>query len=185
MHIPVGHARSACTLTAPPDGVIHSFWVPELNGKKDVVPGRDEFLKFEADKPGTFLGQCAEYCGLSHADMRLRVIAQTDDDYDEWVARRSRSSTRTRPSSCRPSSATATRRTTSRLGLHSCHTFDRLDEPTTGPNLTHVGDRTTFAAGTYSLNLENLDEWVHNAPSMKPIGDLQEQRRMPNFSSGA
>ena len=85
MHIPVGRPISM-NVTAPADGVIHSFWVPELNGKKDAVPGRNEFLKFEADEPGTYLGQCAEYCGLSHADMRLRVIAQTEDDYDAWVA---------------------------------------------------------------------------------------------------
>ena len=58
------------------NGVIHSFWIPALNGKKDVVPGRQQFLKLEADKPGTFLGQCAEYCGLSHANMRMRVIAR-------------------------------------------------------------------------------------------------------------
>ena len=82
------------TLQGPPacspapcyaNGVIHSFWVPAVNGKKDVVPGRKQFLKLEADKPGTYLGQCAEYCGLSHADMRLRVIAQTPTDYEAWV----------------------------------------------------------------------------------------------------
>ena len=67
------------------NGVIHSFWVPALNGKKDVVPGRTQFLKLEADKPGVYLGQCAEYCGLSHADMRMRVIAQTAADYQAWV----------------------------------------------------------------------------------------------------
>ena len=79
MHIPVG-VPVALTLKGPPpctsagcyaNGVIHSFWVPELNGKKDVVPGRTQFLKLEADKPGTYDGQCAEYCGLAHADMRL------------------------------------------------------------------------------------------------------------------
>ena len=59
------------------NGVNHSFWVPALNGKKDIVPGRKSFLKLEADKPGTYLGQCAEYCGMSHANMRLRVIADT------------------------------------------------------------------------------------------------------------
>src|SRR6187401_385556 len=65
--------------------VIHSFWVPELAGKKDVVPGHTNTLTIEADRPGTFLGQCAEYCGLSHANMRLRVIAETKADYEKWI----------------------------------------------------------------------------------------------------
>ena len=92
MHIPVGQPVSltlqaaACSPTpCYLNGVIHSFWVPALNGKKDVVPGRTQFLKLEADKPGTYLGQCAEYCGLSHANMRLRVIAETPADYKAWV----------------------------------------------------------------------------------------------------
>src|SRR3954447_21397978 len=93
MHIPAGVPVSL-TLEGPPacspapcynNGVIHSFWIPALNGKKDVVPGRSQFLKLEADKPGVYLGQCAEYCGLSHADMRMRVIAQTPADYQAWV----------------------------------------------------------------------------------------------------
>ena len=65
--------------------VIHSFWVPELSGKKDVVPGQTNTLTLSADKPGTYLGQCAEYCGLSHANMRFRVIAKSPADYQQWV----------------------------------------------------------------------------------------------------
>ena len=85
LHIPVGHARWTCACTR--DNVIHSFWVPELNGKKDVMPGRTNHITIEADKPGTYLGACAEYCGLSHADMRMRVIAEPMDEV-EGVARR-------------------------------------------------------------------------------------------------
>ena len=66
--------------------VIHSFWVPELSGTRDVVPGRTNELTLEADNPGTYLGQCKEYCGLSHADMRFRVIAMTPSDCQEWVS---------------------------------------------------------------------------------------------------
>src|SRR5439155_20525104 len=82
MHIPIDRP---VLLTLTSNNVIHSFWVPELAGKKDVVPGHPNTLTIEADKPGTFLGQCAEYCGLSHANMRLRVVAQTQPDYDQWV----------------------------------------------------------------------------------------------------
>jgi cytochrome c oxidase subunit 2 len=82
MHIPV-HQPVVLTLTS--NNVIHSFWVPELSGKKDVVPGHPNTLTIEADRAGTFLGQCAEYCGLSHANMRLRVIAESKADYAAWI----------------------------------------------------------------------------------------------------
>ena len=65
--------------------VIHSFWIPALNGKKDAVPGRHHPLTFEADEPGTYWGQCTEFCGLSHANMRMRVIALPQDEYDAWL----------------------------------------------------------------------------------------------------
>ena len=85
---PVKVHLTACDGTgdAKTCNVIHSFWVPELNGKKDVVPGHDNWTTIEADKPGTYLGQCAEYCGLSHANMRFRVIAKTKEDFAQWVS---------------------------------------------------------------------------------------------------
>src|SRR5688500_7001597 len=67
--------------------VIHSFWVPRLGGKQDVIPGRTNSMTLEADRPGTYAGQCAEYCGLSHANMRLRVIAESESDFNSWVGR--------------------------------------------------------------------------------------------------
>ena len=85
---PVKVHLTACdgTGAAKTCNVIHSFWVPELNGKKDVVPGHDNWTTIEADEPGTYLGQCAEYCGLSHANMRFRVIAKTKEDFAQWVS---------------------------------------------------------------------------------------------------
>ena len=100
VHIPTGKFVYI-TLESGPSGtenglpgpvlgpVIHSFWIPRLAGKQDVVPGRQNHLTIEAPNPGTYLGQCAEYCGLSHANMRLRVIAQRPADFDAWVARQS------------------------------------------------------------------------------------------------
>ncbi len=97
MHIPTGRdvllTLKACDPSLPGGfeggpgcNVIHSFWVPELAGKRDVVPGHDNQMKIKVDTPGTYLGQCAEYCGLSHANMRFRVIAQTPSDYEAWLA---------------------------------------------------------------------------------------------------
>ncbi len=83
LHIPVG---TKVYLSQTSNNVIHSFWVPELNGKKDVMPGRVNHNTIEASEPGTFLGTCAEYCGLSHADMRFRVIAQPMDEWKAWLA---------------------------------------------------------------------------------------------------
>ncbi len=166
-------------VTAPAEGVIHSFWIPELNGKKDAVPGRDAFLQFEADEPGTYLGQCAEYCGLSHADMRMRVIAMTEDDYDDWVGRQKE------PLDAEQQAFVDENLSAAESGdwnCTNCHSFQPVSEIQTGPNLTHIGDRSTFAGGIYDTNAENLWKWVHNAPSRKPMGDLDEAQKMPNFS---
>ena len=170
MHIPVGRPISM-EITAPADGVIHSFWVPELNGKKDAVPGRNEFLKFEADKPGTYLGQCAEYCGLSHADMRLRVIAQTEADYDAWVAAAEAAARR------RAGRAFVDETLERQVGLHRvslARTASRASTRRPGRTSRTSATARTFAGGIYETNAREPHEWVHNAPSMKPFGDLQE-----------
>jgi cytochrome c oxidase subunit 2 len=175
MHIPVGREISM-NITAPRDGVIHSFWIPALNGKKDAVPGQNDFLKFEADKPGTYLGQCAEYCGLSHADMRMRVIAQSEGDYEAWVK-----SQQQPLDAAQLAFVDSTMNT--KWGCVACHSLEPVSKIETGPNLTHVGDRSTFAGGIYETTVDNLTKWVHDAPSRKPMGDLEASRRMPNFSA--
>jgi cytochrome c oxidase subunit 2 len=185
LHIPVG-TPVALTITAPTNGVIHSFWVPNLAGKKDAVPGREHFLRLQADEAGTFLGQCAEYCGVSHANMRLRVVAQPEDEFRRWLADQQE-----------PLAGAAARFVQERLapddpetdrfewGCTSCHTIatdadgDGAGGARIGPNLTRLGDRTTFAAGIYDMNLDNLTEWVWDAPGRKPAEDLVGW--MPSF----
>ena len=116
--IPAGR-EVALTITAR--DVIHSFWVPRLNGKRDAVPNRDHPWKLEADEPGEFLGQCTEYCGLSHAEMRIKAIALTEDDFAELgraaAGRRGdvprRTTPRTRPRATACSSASSARAATS------------------------------------------------------------------------
>ena len=183
LHIPVGQPISL-TLQGPPacspapcylNGVIHSFWVPELNGKKDVVPGRKQFLKLEADKPGVYQGQCAEYCGLSHADMRLRVIAQTPADYQAWV----------QSQKAQKVSVAALEAGVNNTAYQcaSCHSFKSGVAGAVAPNLTHLADRTAFAGDKYLLNYDNLWQWVYDAPSRKPMGKLVQH--MPNFSQAS
>jgi cytochrome c oxidase subunit II len=150
--------------------VIHSFWVPELAGKTDVVPGRDNTMTLSADKPGTYLGECAEYCGLSHANMRFRVIAMTPSDYQQWLSGQQEGPVTplyeadgTTPAGDTQSLIVKTFQCT------NCHIFDNSSKASLAPNLTHLASRTTFASGTYPLNKTNLTNWVQNAPSMIPM----------------
>lgn len=180
LHIPVGQPISL-TLQTPKcsptpcynNGVIHSFWIPALNGKKDVVPGRTQYLKLEADKPGVYLGQCAEYCGLSHADMRMRVVAQEPAEYQAWV--------QTQLAQKQTEKALQEGVNNAAYGCASCHSFKSGTPGAVAPNLTHLADRTAFAGDKYLLNYDNLWKWIYNAPSRKPMGLLVQH--MPNFSA--
>jgi cytochrome c oxidase subunit 2 len=173
LHIPTGKdvvlKLAACdpSLGTTADGnaqcnVIHSFWVPELAGKRDVVPGRINEMKIKTDNEGTYLGQCAEYCGLSHANMRFRVIAESPDDYAAWLADQ-----REGPAVPMPDDVTELFQTT--YQCTNCHTADDSSISVYGPNLTHLASRTTFASGAFELNRENLIDWILDAPSMVPM----------------
>jgi cytochrome c oxidase subunit 2 len=170
LHIPAGRPV-ALTITAPRDGVLHSFWVPNLNGKKDAVPGRFHNLSLEADRPGTWLGQCAEYCGLSHANMRLRVIAQEPGEFESWLDAQ-------RQELDEAQLAYVDEVLGQRWACTNCHALTETG-PRIGPSLRHVGDRETFAAGIFELTVDQLTDWVYDAPSMKPMDDLSFA--MPSF----
>ncbi len=164
MVIPVGEP---VTLRLTSDDAIHSFWVPNLAGKKDVVPGRVHFLRIEADEPGLFLGQCAEYCGLSHANMRLRVTALERAEYDAWIeSQRAGLSGEQLAFIEDPDGVVQT------YGCVACHSFASSVEDVTariGPNLTHLASRESFAGAIFDLTEENLRRWVRDAPGMKPM----------------
>jgi cytochrome c oxidase subunit 2 len=136
--------------------VIHSFWIPALNGKKDAVPGMDTDLKMEASEPGVFRGQCTEYCGLSHANMRMLVRALSPDDYQGWLENQLRPAREPAPG------------TDAALGKEQfgalcaqCHVirgqFEKAAEETpplvsgVAPNLTHFATRGTFAGSIFNL----------------------------------
>jgi cytochrome c oxidase subunit II len=150
--------------------VIHSFWVPELSGKMDVVPGQTNTLTLSADEPGTYLGQCAEYCGLSHANMRFRVIAKSPADYEQWVDEQKQGPVNALFASDGTTPAGPTEELLVKTFLcTNCHVFDDSSRAAYGPNLTHLASRSTFASGEYALNKQNLTRWVRNAPSMIPM----------------
>ena len=178
LHIPVGRPVRLTLRTIEPglpkpegqefaQGVIHSFWVPKLAGKQDVVPGRDNKLTIEADEPGTYFGQCAEYCNLSHANMRLRVIAQEPDEFEAWVNEQ-------RKPAAQPASGPAAEGFeifTGTGGCVACHAVTGVEGAVarTGPNLTHLKSRKTFAGAVFENTAENLTEWVKDPSAMKPM----------------
>jgi cytochrome c oxidase subunit 2 len=170
---PVRVNLTACDESLPNKcNVIHSFWVPELNGKRDVVPGRKTFTTIEADKPGTYLGQCAEYCGLSHANMRFRVIAKEPGEFDRWIGEQQQG-----PSvpfqvgtgaQTQPAGPTQELMST-KFQCTNCHSVGDSKVSSYGPNLTHLASRTTFASGYFELTRDKLVKWVHNAPGLIPM----------------
>ena len=147
--------------------VIHSFWVPRISaGKLDAVPGHVNRLTMHADVAGVYSGQCAEYCGLSHANMRLRVIADPPAEYEEWAAAQRRPAEE-------PEGDLAAEgfRLFAEKGCVGCHTLRGFEgaEARVGPDLTHLMMRETFASVIFELTPDNLRRWLADPPAMKPM----------------
>jgi cytochrome c oxidase subunit 2 len=161
IHIPVG-TPVVMELSSP--DVIHSFWVPSLTGKKDLLPGYRRSLWFRADTAGVYRGQCAEFCGLEHAKMGVLVIAQKQQDFDAWRAAQLDSATT-------PSDSLAQHGKAVFLGTTCvmCHAIGGTTAgATTGPNLTHLASRSTIAAGTLQNTEANLFAWISDPQRIKP-----------------
>ncbi len=149
-------------LTMTSNDVIHSYWIPRLAGKQDVIPNSITHLKFLASTPGVYRGQCAEFCALSHANMRARAIAQTPADFALWVQQQLRPA----PMPVDPQVTAIFQGTCS-----ACHTVRGIPGVggMVGPDLTHLGSRTSFGGSTFELTAENLARWIDNPNAMKPI----------------
>lgn len=164
LHIPAGTNGTPrrVYLDLQSADVIHSFWVPRLAGKTDLVPGRTNRMWFETNEPGTFYGQCAEYCGTQHAGMLLRVIVDTPADFERWLANQRR------PALDDPSASEGK----AAFLAESCVNCHRVrGTPARGtyaPDLTHIMSRDTLAAGVLPNNKENLDRWVKDPQQPKP-----------------
>jgi cytochrome c oxidase subunit II len=161
LHVPV---RTPVVFVLGSSDVIHSMWVPSLSGKKDLMPGYTRSLWFQADTPGTYRGQCAEFCGYQHAKMGMLVIAQTRADYDRWLAGQ-------RMPAADPTDSVAKRGQKVFLGSACvmCHTVSgTLAGATNGPDLTHIASRRTIAAGTLPNTAPNLIAWISDPQRIKP-----------------
>jgi cytochrome c oxidase subunit 2 len=161
LHIPTGRP---IRISLHSNDIIHSFWVPRLGGKQDVVPGRTNHMTIQATRPGTYAGTCTEYCGLSHANMRLTVIAQTPADFARWVAEQRRPA-------AEPTTALARKGKRVFLGQQcvNCHTVRGTKAMAkVAPDLTHFASRDVFAGAIFTRNESNLREWLRDAPARKP-----------------
>ena len=135
--------------------VLHSFWVPNLAGKLDMVPGRVNRLRLQADRPGVYRGQCAEFCGVAHVWMALHVVAEEGGRFDEWRARQRE-----------PAAAS---NATFQARCAGCHAVRGTEaRGLLGPDLTHIGARVSIAAGTLPNDAEAMARWIVSSQHVKP-----------------
>ena len=170
--------------------VIHSFWIPALNGKRDAAPGRVHPWKLEADEPGVYFGQCTEFCGLSHSRMRMQAIALEPEDFQTWVDQQLTD----QDSDLITDEAVVRGLTVFENQCARCHVVNGVNDETSigadlvsnaAPNLTHFMSRTTYAGGIFNLyepdgtiDRTQLEAWIRNAPAEKPAY-AEGRRGMP------
>ena len=161
IHIPI---HTPVLLRLDTRDVIHSLWIPNLHGKRDLIPGRVNKFLIQADRAGVYRGQCAEFCGMQHAHMALMVIAEKPEAFAQWKERQSQAApTPLTPQQIRGQQVF--------LGAPcaNCHNITGIDAyATLGPDLTHFRSRSTLAAGTLLNTRGNIAGWITNAAAIKP-----------------
>jgi cytochrome c oxidase subunit 2 len=172
IHVPVGRPVK---LILTSQDVIHSFWVPQLTVKTDLIPGHTNTTWIQASSPGTYRGQCAEYCGLQHAKMAILVVAEPADAYASWLAAERRPAVvATDPTAVRG------RLALERNSCAACHTVrGTAATGTVGPDLTHFGGRRTIGAGALANTRGNLGGWIVNSQTVKPGNKMPPQPLSP------
>lgn len=173
LHVPVGRP---VIVTLKSVDVIHSFWVPELHGKKDMLPGRTTTIEFRADRAGTWRGECAEFCGLQHALMAFSITAEASESYGQWRAQQQAPAAPVvggealRGQSLFMASRCA-----------QCHTVRGTSATgALGPDLTHVASRATIAAGTVLNSPSNLAAWIVHPQGLKAGTTMPDSPLQPD-----
>jgi cytochrome c oxidase subunit 2 len=167
LHLPLG--RPVVFTLEGPD-VIHSFWAPQLGGKRDVVPGRVNRMSYTPERAGEFWGQCAEFCGASHANMGLRVIVEEPAAFERWVAVQ-----KVAPPELDGAAAEG-KAIFARSACVGCHTIRGVSVGALGPDLTHFGGRALFGAGLWPTTVDHVVAWLKDPPALKPGS------KMPNLN---
>jgi len=140
------------------DDVIHSLWVPRLNRKIDMIPGQTNAVVFDANKPGVYRGQCAEFCGVEHGGMALLVIAQTQTEFDAWLENQAK-----------PAPGSPGMDAFVGAGCSGCHAINGAPQKSDfGPDLSHFGTRKTIGAGSLTNTSEHLADWIRDPQRIKP-----------------
>jgi cytochrome c oxidase subunit 2 len=172
MHVPVHKPIIVEIETAD---VIHSFWFPAMGGKRDAVPNHTNMIWFTPEREGTYPGQCYELCGISHANMRMRLFVDTPEAFDSWVALQK--SPALQPDSL--SLAWQGKQVFSKTSIcWTCHTVSGVSQGMTGPNLTHLASRGVIAGATMPNDADHLGRWISNPPANKP-GSLMPMLGLP------
>lgn len=164
LHIPTSDpaARTPTFIRLESADVAHSFWIPELGGKTDVIPNRVNTMWLEPRQPGTYLGNCAEFCGLQHANMLIRVVVQPPDEFARWVEAEKRDA-------AAATEALEGRELFLSTSCVNCHTIHGTPaDGTFGPDLTHLMSRETIGSGVVPNTPENLRAWTRNPQALKP-----------------
>jgi cytochrome c oxidase subunit 2 len=158
IHLPAGKKILLKLLAAD---VIHDWWIPQFGNKMDMVPSQENYLWINIKEPGEYNGVCSEFCGAQHAHMRLKVIAQSEEDYNSWLMQHQRPAT------------SATTVSGAQLFMQktcgNCHRINGTEaRGTVGPDLTHLGSRQTLLAGLLENNIDNLVSWIKDPQQIKP-----------------
>ena len=164
LHIPVSDPKSPTPtyLTLLSADTDHSFWVPQLDGKTDLIPNRTNLMWLDPHKAGVYLGQCAQYCGVQHAKMLLRVYVEPREQFDRWIAEQAK------PAQLSEAAAEG-RRIFETTACINCHEISgTVANGRFGPDLTHLMSRETIAAGAARNTPEELRLWIHDPEAIKP-----------------
>jgi cytochrome c oxidase subunit II len=165
LHVPVGRQVK---LTLQSADVVHNFWVPDLGGKIQTIPGQNNLLTFTAERPASYDGACSEYCGTQHGWMRLKVVADAQPDFDRWLTAQGQA-----PANTAGHQDALKLYASNACG--GCHTIQGLSAGKVAPDLSHIGNRSTIGAGVITNTPDNMVRWMQDPQAVKP-GSL-----MPNF----
>jgi cytochrome c oxidase subunit 2 len=159
IHLPAGKPLLLKLVTAD---VVHDWWIPQFGNKMDIIPMQDNYLWLTIKEPGEYYGTCSEFCGLQHANMRIKVIAETQVKFDEWLERNKQ------PVSANTNNTIGANLFTAKT-CGDCHRIEGTSaKGNTGPDLTHIGSRTTLLAGMSINNNDNLKRWLKSPQYVKP-----------------
>jgi cytochrome c oxidase subunit II len=172
LHIPINRA---VVLKVTSRDVIHSFWVPNLQGKRDLIPGYTTAIWLRADRAGLFRGQCAEFCGIQHAHMALDVVAESDRDFEGWL------DAMRQPGSDPPASTRRGRDIFMQSRCAGCHAIRGTEAASQiAPDITHIATRSTLGAGTLPNTRENLAAWIQDPQRVKPGNQMPANPLAPD-----